>query len=168
MWTEAATDPRFVDVPPLSARGLRWMTVYPIAIGDRMLGAFAVHRAAAWPITPETTSLMGSLAAQAAIGLENARLYSETSRRLTETRALLEVAEILNSTLESRTLLKRVTLKVAQVCRVDRCTLELWDGDQVVPLMSQFADGRRMPAHVAGVPRRAGAPRRRPSRPTPR
>jgi len=145
MWTEAATDPRFVDVPPLSARGLRWMTVYPIAIGDRMLGAFAVHRAATWPITPETSSLMGSLAAQAAIGLENARLYSETSRRLTETRALLEVAEILNSTLESRTLLKRVTLKVAQVCRVDRCTLELWDGDQVVPLMSQFADGRRMP-----------------------
>ena len=72
-------------------------------------------------------------------------LYSETSRRLTETRALLEVAEILNSTLDSRTLLKRVTLKVAQVCRVDRCTLELWDGDQVVPLMSQFADGRRMP-----------------------
>ena len=85
------------------------MTVYPIAIGDRMLGAFAVHRTAALPITPETSSLMGSLAAQAAIGLENARLYSETSRRLTETRALLEVAEILNSTLDSRTLLKRVT-----------------------------------------------------------
>jgi GAF domain-containing protein len=145
MWTEAATDPRFIDVPSLNARGLRWMTVYPIAIGDRMLGAFAVHRTAAWPITPETTSLMGSLAAQAAIGLENARLYSETSRRLTETRALLEVAEILNSTLDSRTLLKRVTLKVAQVCRVDRCTLELWDGNQIVPLMSQFADGRRMP-----------------------
>src|SRR6185436_7784100 len=83
-------------------------------------------------------------AAQAAIALENARLYSETSRRLTETRALLEVAELLNSMLDSRTLLKRVTLKVAQVCRVDRCTLELWDGDRVIPLMSQFADGRRM------------------------
>jgi GAF domain-containing protein len=147
LWTDASTDPRFVDAPQLRARGLQWMTVYPIAIGDRMLGAFAVHRGAAWPITPETTSLMGSLAAQAAIALENARLYSETSRRLTETRALLEVAEILNSTLQSRTLLKRVTLKVAQVCRADRCTLEMWDGDQVVPLMSQFADGRKT-AHL--------------------
>jgi GAF domain-containing protein/CheY-like chemotaxis protein len=147
LWTDASADARFVDAPQLAARGLQWMTVYPIAIGERMLGAFAVHRGAAWPITPETTSLMGSLAAQAAIALENARLYSETSRRLTETRALLEVAEILNSTLQSRSLLKRVALKVAQVCRADRCTLETWDGDQVVPLMSQFADGRK----VAGL-----------------
>jgi GAF domain-containing protein/CheY-like chemotaxis protein len=143
LWTDTEADPRSVDAPAMRSRGLRWMTAYPIAIGDRMLGAFAVHRSAAWPVTPETASLMGSLAAQAAIALENARLYSETSRRLTETRALLEVAEILNSTLDSRTLLKRVTLKVAQICRVDRCTLELWDGDRVVPLMSQFADGRR-------------------------
>ena len=144
IWTETNTDPRFVDVPPLNARGLRWMTVYPIAIGDRMLGASPctgrrrcrsrrrpARSWARWPPRPPSDS-------------QNARLYSETSRRLTETRALLEVAEILNSTLDSRTLLKRVTLKVAQVCRVDRCTLELWDGDQVIPLMSQFADGRRM------------------------
>jgi GAF domain-containing protein/CheY-like chemotaxis protein len=145
MWTEVATDPRIIDPSPMQRRGLHAMTAYPIAIGDRLLGAFAVHRAASWPVTPETTPLMGSLAAQAAIALENARLYSETSRRLTETRALLEVAEILNSTLQSRPLLKRVTLKVAQVCRADRCTLELLNGDQVVPLMSQFADGRRTP-----------------------
>jgi GAF domain-containing protein/CheY-like chemotaxis protein len=146
MWTEVATDPRVVGAGLMRRHGLEAMTAYPIAIGDRVLGAFAVHRAAAGPMTPETVTLMGSLAAQAAIALENARLYSETSRRLTETRALLEVAEILSATLDSRRLLKRVALKVAQVCRVDRCTLELWDGDRVVPLMSQFADGRRRPA----------------------
>ncbi len=145
LWTEAVSDPRFLDGDPMRQHGLNWMTAYPIAIGDRVLGAFAVHRASALPITPETSTLMGSLAAQAAIALENANLYSETSRRLTETRALLEVAEILSATLDSRRLLKRVTLKVAQVCRVDRCTLELWDGDRVVPLMSQFADGRKTP-----------------------
>src|SRR5207244_3780761 len=80
----------------LLRRGLGWVTAYPIAVGDRVLGAFAVHRTASWPVTPETASLMGSLAAQAAVALENARLYSETTRRLTETRALLEVAEVLN------------------------------------------------------------------------
>jgi GAF domain-containing protein/CheY-like chemotaxis protein len=143
LWTDAAADPRSVDSVSMERHDLRWLTAYPIAIGERVLGAFAVHRSAAWPVTPETASLMGSLAAQAAIALENARLYSETSRRLTETRALLEVAELLNSMLDSRTMLKRVTLKVAQVCHVDRCTLEMWDGDRVIPLMSQFADGRR-------------------------
>src|SRR5262249_12147331 len=114
-------------------------------IGDRVLGAFAVHRAASWPATPETTSLMGSLAAQAAVALENARLYSETTRRLTETRALLEGAEILNSTLDSRQLLKRLAVKAARVCGVDRCSVERAEGDSVVPLVAQCADGRKMP-----------------------
>jgi GAF domain-containing protein/CheY-like chemotaxis protein len=145
LWTETANDPRIIDSPQMHQHGLHWMTAYPITIGERLLGAFAVHRPSTWPMTPETATVLGSLAAQAAIALENARLYSETSRRLTETRALLEVAEILSTTLDSRRILKRVTLKAAQVCRVDRCTLELWDGDRVIPLMSQFADGRRTP-----------------------
>jgi GAF domain-containing protein/CheY-like chemotaxis protein len=145
LWTDVQTEARFIDAAHMIRHGLRWITAYPIAIGERLLGAFSVHRAASSPVTPDTASLMGSLAAQAAVALENARLYSETSRRLAETRALLEVAEILNSTLDSRQLLKRVAVKVAQVCRVDRCSMELWEGDRVVPLMSQYADGRRAP-----------------------
>jgi len=34
-----------------------------------------------------------------------------------------------------------VTIKIAQVCGVDRCSIERWDGDRVIPVMSQFADG---------------------------
>ena len=145
LWTDTRTDTRYADAPALVRRGLVWLTAYPIAIGDRVLGAFAVHRAAAWTVTPETESLMGSLAAQAAVALENARMYSETSDRLAETRALLEVAEILGSTLDPTQLLKRVAMKIAQVCAVDRCSIELWQGERAVPLMSQFADGRAMP-----------------------
>jgi len=145
LWTDTRADPRALDAPALQSRGLFWLTAYPIAIGDRILGAFAVHRGSASPVTPETDSLMGSLAAQAAVALENARLYEETTERLAETRALLEVAEILNSTLDSTRLLKRVAIKIAQVCAVDRCSIELWQDNRVVPLMSQFADGREMP-----------------------
>src|SRR5256712_3064139 len=115
-------------------------------MGERVLGAFAVPRAAPSPVTPETASLLGSLAAQAAIALENARLYSETARRLEETGALLEVVEILNSTLDTKRLLKRVAIKIAEVYRVDRCSLVLWESGQVTPLVSQYADGRKAPA----------------------
>src|SRR5581483_1916296 len=100
-WSDTRSDARYIDAPPLVRRGLYWLTAYPIAIRDPGLGAFAVHRATAWPVTPETESLMGSLAAQAAVALENARLYSHTTERLAETRAHLEVTEILSSTLDS-------------------------------------------------------------------
>src|SRR5439155_536715 len=88
-WADAAKDPRVADGARLVRRGLRYVTAYPIAMGESVLGAFAVHRAAPSPVTPETASLLGSLAAQAAIALENARLYSETARRLEETGALM-------------------------------------------------------------------------------
>ena len=157
-WTELGTERRFVGAPALLRRGLAWMAAYPIIVGDRVLGAVAVHRTATWVDSPETASLMGSLTAQAAVALENARLYAETSRRLTETRALLEVAEILNATLEPRQRLKRVTMKVAQVCAVDRCSIELWDGDRLQPLMSQYADGRKMPAQWEQFQQEASVP----------
>lgn len=146
LWADVHGDPRVIEIPHLARAGLRYLTAYPIAIGDRLLGVFSVSRATPSPVTPETESLLGSLAAQAAVALDHARLYSETRRRLEETAALLEVAEILGSTLDARQLLKRVTIKVAQMCHVDRCSLVRWDGDHAVPLMSQFADGRTQPA----------------------
>jgi GAF domain-containing protein/ActR/RegA family two-component response regulator len=146
LWTEIEVDGRITDAPRLLEAGLRYLTAYPISIGDRVLGAFSVsRRVTPSPLTPETASLLASLAAQAAVALDHARLYSETLRRLEETAALLEVAEILGSTLDAKQLLKRVAMKVAQVCHVDRCSLERWDGDRVVPLMSQFADERKRP-----------------------
>jgi GAF domain-containing protein/CheY-like chemotaxis protein len=143
LWADAEHDPRAAVNVRLLERGLRFFTAYPIALGDRVLGVFAVNRAAPLPATPETASMLGSLAAQAALALDHARLYQELTRHLEETRALLEVAELLNSTLELRALLERVAIKVAQVCRVDRCAIFQWDGARVVPLMAQFADGRQ-------------------------
>jgi GAF domain-containing protein/ActR/RegA family two-component response regulator len=146
LWTDVERDPRAVDAARMVAYGIRYFTAYPIAIGDRLLGAFSVSRTAPPTLSPETSSLLGSLAAQAALALDHARLFAETQHRLDETRALLEVAEILTSTLDSKRLLRRVAMKIAQVCRVDRCSFSLWDGEQIIPIMSQFADGRRDPA----------------------
>jgi len=141
IWADITSDPRMVGVGPMIARGLRYLLIYPIAIGDRVLGAVAMCRNAPPPVSAESGTILASLASQAAVALDHARLFGETTQRLEQTRALLEVAEILNSTLDTTQLLKRVAIKIAQVCRVDRCSLERWDGDQVTPLMSQFADG---------------------------
>jgi GAF domain-containing protein/ActR/RegA family two-component response regulator len=146
LWTDVERDPRVVDAARLVAYGMRYFTAYPIALGDRILGAFSVSRMTPPAAAPETVSLLGSLAAQAALALDHARLFAETRRRLDETRALLEVAKILSSTLNSKRLLRQVAMKIAEVCRVDRCSFSLWDGEHLLPVMSQFADGRRDPS----------------------
>ena len=115
----------------------------PLILGDRVLGALTVSLRKTHSFSEEDLSLLGSLGNHAAIAIENARLYAETSGHLAQTRALLEVTEILNSTLDPKRVLKQVAIKIAQVCRVDRCSIERWDGDHAIPLMSQFADGRK-------------------------
>jgi GAF domain-containing protein/ActR/RegA family two-component response regulator len=127
------------------AHGITSFFAVPIVLQDSLLGVLTLNGRAPFSFGPDDQSLLESFVAQAAVTLDHARLYAETSRRLEETRALLEVAEILNSTLDSKQLLKRVTIKIARVCRVDRCSIELWDGDRIVPLMAQFADGHRDP-----------------------
>jgi GAF domain-containing protein/ActR/RegA family two-component response regulator len=127
----------------LEASGDRAYLGVPMRAKGRIIGVLSVLDDPDRAFTDAEISLLQTFADQAALALENARLYSETTRRLRQTRALLEVAEILGSTLDSRPLMKRVAIKIAQVCGVDRCSFEVWDEGEVTPLMSQFADGRK-------------------------
>lgn len=79
---------------------------------------------------------------QSALAAENERLAEETRSRLRDTEALLDMARSLNSTLEFDALLQNVAQAAARTCRMDRCAIYLWEEDQVVPVMRQFADGR--------------------------
>src|SRR5213076_3354095 len=36
-------------------------------------------------------------------------------------------------------------IKIARVCRVDRCSVAQWEGGEVTPLMAQYSDGRKTP-----------------------
>jgi GAF domain-containing protein/ActR/RegA family two-component response regulator len=141
LWSDLTKDDRLRGVDVLRRKGLRYVCVYPIALGERVLGAFTFCRAEPAMVTAETVSLLGSLAAQAAVALDNARLYTDTARHLDHSRALLDVVRLLNSTLDSKRLLKEVAIKIAQVCGADRCSVSSWDGEAMIPLMSQFADG---------------------------
>jgi len=125
--------------------GLTSFLGVPILLQDSLLGVLALCGRAPLRLGSDERELLESFVAQAAVAIRNAGLYSQTTQRLRQTRSLLEVAEILNSTLEPRRMLKQVAQRIAAVCGVDRCSIERWEGDHVIPLMSQFADGRKEP-----------------------
>jgi GAF domain-containing protein/ActR/RegA family two-component response regulator len=158
LWADMERDARAVFRTLMIGQQLRFALAYPIAIGDRLLGVFTLARATPARESAESAAILASLAAQAAVALDHARLYAETTRRLAQTRALLEVAQILNSTLDSAQLLQRVAIKTAQVCRVDRASLEMLEGDRLVPITSQFADGHAEPEMWAAFRTMAAIP----------
>ena len=86
-------------------------------------------------------AVISGLAQQAALAIGTARGMEGERHRARETAALLEIAQVCASTLELRPLLRAVARQVAQALGAERCTINLWRGGVLVPVMAQFADG---------------------------
>ncbi|HEV7892286.1 MAG TPA: sigma 54-interacting transcriptional regulator [Pyrinomonadaceae bacterium] len=89
-------DPRAALLPP--SLGTRSLLIVPVVLDGNVLGLVGLHmtRAArAWD--DEEVALMQSIARQIAVGYQYARLYTDSRREASRTRALLEIANLLNS-----------------------------------------------------------------------
>ena len=76
---------------------------------------------------------------------QNTRFQRERAERTREMEQLVGLAQVLNSTLETKPLLKEVARKTAALIGVDRCSIYLFRDGYVIPVMSQFADGHTDP-----------------------
>jgi GAF domain-containing protein len=150
-------DPRYLFDEWAAAHGIRSLLAVPIIAQGSLLGVLTLNGRGPIRLGPDDQRLLESFVAQAGVAIRNAGLYGETRGRLEESRALLEVVEILNSTLDSKRLLREVTMKIAQVCRADRCSIQRWVDGRVVPLMAQYADGRQDPEAWARYRRMAAS-----------
>ena len=87
-----------------------WLGV-PMIIGDRILGVIAVQSVDTPDLYDEhDRDILTTIASQAGIALENARLFLETQRRAQETAALAEVGREISVTLELETVLTRIAV----------------------------------------------------------
>jgi signal transduction histidine kinase len=103
--TNAQTDPRFSSQQSVMLYNLRAILCVPLCIKDRILGViYADHRIHAGLFTERDLELLSSFAVQAAIAIENARLYTltdqELSARVTELENMQRADRELNATLD--------------------------------------------------------------------
>ena len=78
--SDLVTDPRFVHKSWAEAEGLRSSVTLPLICGDQVHGVLAVSTRARHEFDGEEVGLLWSFAAQAAVALENARLFAELKR----------------------------------------------------------------------------------------
>ena len=137
-----------LPVRPLQIGGeTRSLGILPLLVKDAVRGVLSVQSYEPYAFTASDRQLVTEIATQAAIAIENARLYQaeREAREISET--LLGVASAVNSTLELKDVLSEVALRAARACGASRCTLFLLDkaGEALEPIMSQFASGRPAP-----------------------
>jgi signal transduction histidine kinase len=131
----AALERRTVHIPDVladpeysfgtkSLDNLRTTLAVPILKGDDLLGVLTIyHLDEVRPFTDKQIALVETFSDQAAIAIENVRLLDELRHRtdelgrsVGELRALGEVSQAVNSTLDLETVLSTIVAKAVQLC----------------------------------------------------
>ena len=111
---DLAAEPAYIERNPervavVELGGVRTLLAIPMLKGNEVIGAFSLARQEVCPFSDKQITLATSFANQAVIAIENTRLLNELrqrtdelSRSVEELRALGEVSQAVNSTLESR------------------------------------------------------------------
>jgi signal transduction histidine kinase len=115
------------------ARLKSWVAV-PLSLQDRVIGMLAVSHNDSAHFTRDNTQLVRAVAHQAAIAIENARLYEQAEDRTRELSALLEVSNSVASTIQLGPLVAVILEQIRKILDYDRASVLTLDGDALVVL----------------------------------
>jgi signal transduction histidine kinase/CheY-like chemotaxis protein len=148
-------DPRLTLTPEIRARaeraGYRAALGVPLLLGDRVVGVLGVADRAGRRFHAEHARLAQVFADQAAVALENARLYEEARARRREAEIIADLARSLNATLDAGIVLDRVVQAARELCESDLARIALREPTDETLVVHRVV-GSRLPD---------GAPRRR-------
>lgn len=99
----------------------------PLLVHDRVLGILNVDGERPGQFSPADADAVMAFANQAAAALERLSLLEETRQRERELTILLNVARIVSSSLELKSVLDEVAHAVAQTFAVEACSLSVYD-----------------------------------------
>jgi GAF domain-containing protein len=110
------------DEPIAKIAGARTLLIVPMLKENELIGVIAVYRLEVRPFTDKQIELITNFAHQAVIAIENARLLNELrartaelARSVEELRALGEVSQAVNSTLDLQTVLATIVARATQI-----------------------------------------------------
>jgi GAF domain-containing protein len=125
-------DPRVVAL--VDSGGLRSMLLVPMLKETDLIGAIVIYRQEVRPFTEKQIELLSNFAAQAVIAIENTRLLSELrdrtsdlARSVEELRALGQVSQAVNSTVDLETVLTTIVAKATQLSSTEAGAIYVFD-----------------------------------------
>jgi signal transduction histidine kinase len=123
---DAWNDPQYEEKDAARKANVRAMIGVPLIREGEMIGAFGLARAKAEAFSAKQIELVTTFADQAVIAIENVRLFDEVQARtrelaqsVEELRALGEIGQAVNSTLDQKMVLETIVTKAVQLSGTD-------------------------------------------------
>jgi signal transduction histidine kinase len=127
-------DPEYKFVEPSKIGGYRTMLGVPLLREGEPIGVIVLMRRTVCPFTDKQIELVTTFADQAVIAIENVRLFEEVqartrelARSVEELRALGEVSQAVNSTLDLETVLRTIVAKAVQLSNTEAGVIYVFD-----------------------------------------
>jgi K+-sensing histidine kinase KdpD len=149
--TNAQEDPRFANQASIVAHALRSIMASPLRVRGKVIGVVYVdNRVRTNLFNEQDLELLETFAAQAAVAIDNARLFSTTDQalnaRVEELTMLQRMDRQLNETLDLNNAL-RVTLEwSSRVCQAQDAALYLLDEQTGAPQLVTHSSATESPA----------------------
>ena len=125
------------DEPIAKYAGARTLLVVPMLKEDELIGAIGIYRQEVRLFTEKQIELVQNFAKQALIAIENARLLNELRQRtgelarsVDELRALGDVSQAVNSTLDLATVLSTIVSRAVQLSGTEAGAIYEFDEQQ--------------------------------------
>jgi PAS domain S-box-containing protein len=107
------------------------LMVAPLFSRDGVIGAMAIWRGVEEQVfSQDDLNFLDGLSRQAAIAIQNARLFEEAQRRAVETTALNEIGREISATLELNTVLERISTSARDLLSADTSAVFLIEPDK--------------------------------------
>ena len=148
---DVKAEPAYVEGEPVFVAavelgGFRTLLNVPMLKENELVGIFAIYRQEVRPFTEKQVELVTNFAAQAVIAIENTRLLHELQARtgelaqsVGELRALGEVTQAVNSTVDLETVLTTIVAKATQLSSTEAGAIyEVDDSDQEFRLRATY------------------------------
>ncbi len=120
--------------PIAKIAGARTLLIVPMLKENELIGVIAIYRQEVRSFNEKQIALVTNFAAQSVIAIENTRLLNELRQRtddlgrsVEELRALGEVSQTVNSTLDLETVLSTIVTKAVQLSNTDAGVIYVFD-----------------------------------------
>jgi GAF domain-containing protein len=114
--------------------------VVPVVFRGAAVGAIYVTYTGGGEPGPDEQQLLDAIANQAAVAIENVRLYQETEARTRELGSLLDLAHTAGSTLEMQPLIEAILARLREVVPCSGVSLATFEEDGYITLIGQDTD----------------------------
>ena len=111
----------------IAREGFKAVAVAPLVVKGVVQGALAVHQWTMRAFSDEEMAVLGLLAEQAALALDNARLYADARRRAERLRELAQLEHMVAASLDPDAVLRAIAAAAARLVGAE--VVQVWTAD---------------------------------------